>query len=292
MQPDWPLPEGIRCVLAPNPSPMTGPGTNTYILGEGDVTVIDPGPADQSHLHAILQALRPNEKVRQILVTHAHLDHSPLAKALARVTDAPVLAYGSWDAGQSGLMRQLSAQGIGGGEGVDWDFAPDRALGDGEVIDVAGDPLQAIWTPGHFCNHLSFQWGRIIFTGDLVLGWTSSLVSPPHGDMGAYMGSLKRLGQIGSGLMLAGHGAPITDPAARLEELVVHRRAREAAIEELLKDDGLRPADLVRQIYRDTPPALIPAAERNVLAHLIDLVEKGRARCDGTPSPHALFRRP
>lgn len=279
------LETGLRRVLAPNPSPMTFHGTNTYILGEGRVAVIDPGPASPPHLRAILAALRRGETVSHVLVTHAHLDHSPLARPLAEATGAPVLAFGAADAGRSDLMRELSDAGLtGGGEGVDTGFHPDESLADGDVIDGAGWSIRAIHTPGHFGNHLCLAWEKALFSGDHVMGWATSLVSPPDGDMGAYMASLERLAALPSRVFYPGHGAPVTDPTARIADLAAHRRGREAQILAALSDGPADAATLARRIYTDTPPALLPAAARNVFAHLLDLWQRGHVACDGTPA--------
>lgn len=282
---------GLRRVLAPNPSAMTFHGTNTYLVGEGRVAVIDPGPALPAHLDAILAALGRGERVAWILVSHAHLDHSPLARPLAERTGAPVLAFGDAGAGRSPVMARLAAAGLSGGEGVDEGFAPDVALADGARIEGEGWSLRAIHTPGHFGNHLSFAWEDRIFTGDHVMGWASSLVSPPDGDMGAYMASLGRLAAEGARVFHPGHGAAIEDPAARLAALAAHRRAREAAILAALDREGQDPAALTARIYTDTPPALLPAAARNVLAHLIDLAERNLAEAEGPPGPANRFAR-
>lgn len=282
----------LRRVLAPNPSPMTWQGTNTFLLGRGDVAVIDPGPALPAHLAAVLAALDPGERITHILVTHSHLDHSGLAPALARATGAPVLAYGPSDAGRSPAMAALAAQGaLGGGEGVDAAFAPDIRLAHGAT--VAGESWQvtALWTPGHMGNHLCFETAGRILCGDHVMGWSSSFVSPPDGDMGAYMASLDLLAARGARVLHPAHGAPVTDPAARIADLARHRRAREAAI---LAELARGPADLARltaRIYTDTAPALHPAAARNVLSHLVDLVDRKQVTASPGPLPAATFRR-
>lgn len=282
---------GLRMVLAPNPSPMTFRGTNTWLLGEGAVTVIDPGPDLPGHLAAILAALAPGERVARILVTHAHLDHSALAPRLAAATGAEVLAFGPARAGQGAAMAALAAAGLsGGGEGIDEAFVPDAVLADGAEVGTTAGPVRALHTPGHLPNHLSFRWGDAIFTGDVVMGWSTSLVSPPEGDMAAYMASLDRLAGLGARVFYPGHGPAVTDPAARLAELVAHRRAREAQVLAALASGGGTAADLAAAIYTDTPAALQPAAARNVLAHLIDLAARGLARVDGPPAATSRFR--
>lgn len=283
------LEPGLRMIIAPNPSPMTFRGTNTYILGEGEVAVIDPGPEDPLHLQAILDALR-GERISHIIVTHAHLDHSPLARSLARASGAPVLAFGDARAGRSALMERLSrGHALSGGEGVDAGFVPDIELPDGTRIDGSGWSLRALHTPGHFGNHICLVWQDRMFTGDHVMGWASTMVSPPDGDMGAYMRSLARLAAIPARRLYPGHGDAIDDPAGRLEQLAAHRRAREQAILDALSNGPATARDLTMRIYTDTPAALLRAARRNVLAHLIDLHERSRIRALGPLSPQARF---
>jgi len=281
---------GIRAILAPNPSPMTYWGTNTYLLGTRRLAVIDPGPDDPGHLAAILGALRPGQSISHILVTHAHRDHSPLARRLAAETGAPVLAYGRPEAGRSPVMARLAeAGGIGGGEGVDARFAPDTALADGAEVAGDGWHITAHWTPGHFCNHMCFESGGAVFSGDLVMGWASTLISPPDGDLTQFRASCARLAATAPARLLPGHGAPVADPAARIGWLVRHRDAREAAILDTLARGPADAATLAGRIYTDTPPELMPAAARNVLAHLVDLMQADRVRALSPLSPTARF---
>ncbi|MDT8853690.1 MBL fold metallo-hydrolase [Paracoccaceae bacterium Fryx2] len=283
---------GLRRVLAPNPSPMTLWGTQTHLIGEGDVAVLDPGPALPGHLAAILAALRPGERIRHILVSHAHLDHSPLARPLAEATGAEVLAFGPATAGRSPQMQRLAEAGMAGGEGVDHGFAPDRCLEDGERLEGDGWVLEAIHTPGHMGNHLCFAWGDRLFSGDHVMGWSSSLVSPPDGDMGAYLRALERLAARDWRVLHPAHGAPVPAPAARLAFLAEHRRQRETAILAALDEAPQRtlPA-LTARVYHDTPAALKPAAARNLLAHLIDLAERNLVIATPSLSADARFSR-
>ncbi|MCG7492757.1 MBL fold metallo-hydrolase [Thalassobius sp. Cn5-15] len=274
------LDDGLRRILAPNPSPMTYRGTNTYLIGDRDLAVVDPGPDSEAHLQAILAALHPDQRISHILVTHAHLDHSPLARRLGQITDAPVLAYGDYRAGQSAVMAELAAAGLaGGGEGVDNRFTPDQTVADGEVIKGDGWSLEALWTPGHFGNHLSFAKDDVILTGDLVMGWASSLVSPPDGDLTDFMRSCEMLQNRPARRFHAGHGAPVDAPAERLDWLIAHRRQRETQILEALSQKGGTVSALTQVIYTEVPPALIPAAERNVFAHLVDLYVKNIVIC-------------
>lgn len=269
------LEPGIRRILAPNPSPMTYWGTNTYILGDGDVAVIDPGPDDDTHLEAILSALT-GETITHILVTHAHLDHSPLAHKLSKRCGAPISAFGDATAGRSSIMRALVAEGLStGGEGVDADFEPDTTLAHGDIITIGNLDVEVLWTPGHFANHLSFVVNGAVFTADHVMGWASSLVSPPDGDLTAFMASCALLANRDDRIYYPGHGAPVTKPKDRINWLISHRNSREADILAALStQQGLSIPSLTRHIYTDTPAALFPAAERNVFAHLIDLSQR------------------
>lgn len=281
---------GVRRVLAPNPSPMTFRGTNTYLLGARDVAVIDPGPDMPAHLAAIMGALGPGQRISHILVTHSHLDHSPLARQLAVETGAQVHGFGPSGAGRSDVMTALAASGLSdAGEGIDPDFCPDVTLGDGDRIETDDWALTALWTPGHLGNHLCFQYGRAVFTGDLVMGWASSLVSPPDGDLTDFMASCRRLRALPADVFHPGHGEPVHDPTGRLEWLISHREGREAAILETLADGPASPETLARRIYTETPPALMPAASRNVLAHLIDLYGRNLVAPEGDLHRDARF---
>ncbi len=283
----------IRRILAPNPSPMTFWGTNTFLVGTGAVTVIDPGPAIPGHLRAILDGLDPGERITRILVTHAHLDHSPLARPLAEATGAKIQALGGPTTGRSSLMASLAAQGLtGGGEGVDHAFSPDLRLEDGEPVDLGGGlEMVALWTPGHFSNHLCFALGDVVFTGDQVMGWASTMISPPDGDLTAFLASCAKLADRNDRLFLPAHGAAIDDPGGRLAWLVDHRREREAQILGALQARPATIPTLVAAIYTDTDPRLRPAAERNVFAHLIDLEGRGLVRAQPTLAPDASFER-
>lgn len=280
----------LDLVLAPNASPMTYLGTNTYVIGQASVAIIDPGPDNSRHLDALVACIG-DRPVSHILVTHSHLDHAPLARPLQDITGAPILAFGDSDAGKSRIMRRLAeASPIGGGEGVDRSFTPDHQLADNQTVTGPWGTITALHTPGHMGNHLCFRWDDVVFTGDHVMGWASSLVSPPDGDLTDFMASCRRLQTIAAKLFCPGHGAPIADPAGRLAWLITHREGREAQILAALMQGPLAVAEIARAVYSDVPRALLAAAERNVLAHLIDLHERGRVAASPMLCATATFR--
>lgn len=283
------LAEGLRMVLAPNPSPMTYLGTNTFLLGTRSLCVIDPGPDDDAHLDALLATIG-EAAVSHIIVTHNHLDHSPLAKRLSVLTGAKIYAFGDHHTGRSAIMTKLAAQGLaGGGEGIDSLFKPDVTLKDGEKIITSEWSLTAIHTPGHIGNHLSLMWGDAIFSGDHVMGWASSLVSPPDGDLTDFMASCARLLGINARILYPAHGAPIRAPNARIEWLINHRLAREAQVLDALSNHPRTVPEITAAIYTDINSALLPAAERNVFAHLVDLHQRTKVSAAPTLSTHAKF---
>lgn len=277
-----------RVILADNASPLTGRGTNTFLLGESQVGIIDPGPDLPQHRQAILQAVGKG-KVTHILITHAHLDHSEGAHALAKACGAPILAYGEATAGRSAVMARLAASGqLRGGEGLDMAFRPDQIIADGSVIETDEWRLTALHTPGHFAGHLSFIEGDRIYCGDIVLGWSSTLISPPDGDLADYFRSLSRLAALNPRELMPAHGDPVTDPAARFAELAAHRRERTAQILAALREAPGSPTDLAGRIY-DVPSALMPAAARTVLAHLVALSELGAVAPKGDLTAESVF---
>lgn len=281
-----PAKEPLR-ILAANPSPLTGPGTTTFLIGRQHVAVIDPGPDDDAHQEAILQA--GQGRISHILVTHAHLDHSAGARRLSRRTGAPVLAFGGATSGRSPVMARLAAEGlVGGGEGLDTGFVPDLRLSDGDMIETPDWTLRALHTPGHCGGHLSFQWDGTVFCGDLVMAWSSTLISPPDGDLSDYLRSIERLAGLAADRLLPTHGAAIEDPLPRLQDLIAHRRTRTAQIMAALRQQPDTARGLSRRIY-DVHPRLLVAAERNVLAHLIALAQLGAVDFDGDLSALTIF---
>lgn len=281
---------GIRCLLAPNPAPMTYWGTNTFLLGTDPVVVVDPGPDMDAHLSAILAATH-GARIEAILITHSHKDHSPLAPRLSKLCGAPIMAYGNSTSGRAPHMTELARiTDIGGGEGVDADFSPDQTLADSAQLNFGCGQLEALWTPGHFGNHMCFALDHALISGDLVMGWASSLVSPPDGDLSHFMESCERLLTRSETLYLPGHGDMIRNGKDRAEWLLDHRRSRGTQILNALSGTPLSAKDIADRIYTDTPERLMPAAARNVFAHLIDLWAKDHVTCTGTPTPTSKFK--
>lgn len=285
---------GIRRILAPNPSAMTYRGTNTYLVGTRDIAVIDPGPPDEMHLQAILDALKGHQRISHILVTHSHTDHSPLAMVLAQFTGAPVYGFGPSSAGRAAVMREFSD--LGGGEGIDETFLPDQALAHLEEVSGSDWTLRALHTPGHMGNHLCFeldQQGEMsghVFSGDMVMGWATSMVSPPDGHLTDFMTSLDLLSaREGHTTYHPGHGPPIDEPHGRVDGLRKHRLGREQQIITALRSKADTAAGLAKRIYTEIDPILLPAATRNVLAHLIDLTDRNLASPRGALGETALF---
>ena len=286
------LEPGVRRLVAPNPPALAYRGPCSYVLGRGAVAVLDPGPADPGHLRALLDHLAPGERVAAILVSHAHLDHSGAARPLADLTGAPVFAFGDAAAGRSAAMQALAETGLaGGGEGVDAGFRPDETLSDGEVLALGDWSVTALHTPGHFGNHLCFAMGDAVFTADVVMGWSTTLISPPDGDLEAYFATLDRLAGQGARVFYPGHGDPVPDPAARLAELAAHRQARTAQILQALAAGPATLPTLTARVYAETPAALHRAAARNLFAHLVALVGQGRVVAEPGLAANAVFAR-
>jgi glyoxylase-like metal-dependent hydrolase (beta-lactamase superfamily II) len=263
----------VRRVLAPNPSAFTFTGTGSYIIGNGTVAVIDPGPNDPRHLAALLAAVA-GETVSHIVITHTHMDHSPAAIPFAAATGAAIV-------GCAPLV--LADDGPRADAGFDASYAPDRVLADGDCVAGPGWQLCAIATPGHTSNHLCYALLQeaAVFTGDHVMGWSTTVVAPPDGDMAAYMASLKKLTLRDDALYYPTHGAPVADPQRFVRGLMAHRRQRETQILGQLADGGKTIPAMVAVMYAGVNPQLRPAAGRSVLAHLIDLRARGKVRPAG-----------
>jgi len=267
---------GVRRILCGNPGPFTWRGTNTYLIGRGRVAVLDPGPADAAQRDAILRATA-GETITHILVSHTHRDHSPGVAALAAATSARSYGFGP----------HLTPPDQGG-EGGDHDFRPDVTLPDGAVVEGDEWRVTALHTPGHCANHLCFALeneGRrgTLFSADHVMSWSTTVVSPPDGDMAAYMASLAKLAARDHDLYLPGHGPPLPDPAPFVAALAAHRREREQKVLDALREARRATAmDLVPAAYGPSlDPRLVPAAARSLLAHLIKLAAEGEAVRDG-----------
>ncbi len=290
----------IRRVIAKNPSKFTYHGTGTYIIGEGDVAVIDPGPISDSHRDA-LQAAVAGERVIAILVTHCHSDHSPLAACLREHTGAPTVAFGphalspDWveddnapdepDDDEAAAAAEAEAAGEPKvEESLDTAFDPDVRVADNEVA-AAGDgwTLRAIHTPGHTSNHLCFllEEHRALFTGDHIMGWSTTVIGPPDGNMRDYLNSLERVRALDPAIMWPTHGAPVTDVAVFIDEFVQHRLEREAGVLAAVRAGTTLIPDMVRQLYVGVNEKLYKPAGRSVLAHLIKLVDDGLVTFEG-----------
>lgn len=289
----------VRRVIAENPSKYTYRGTGTYIVGHGDVAVVDPGPNLDSHRDALAAAL-DGERVVAIAVTHCHSDHSPLSAWLHDETGAPRYAFGPHPPDESSESDDGAAHGeaVDGDpdteDAIDFDFAPDVAVAHGEIAATGpGWTLRGVHTPGHTSNHLCFalEEERTLFSGDHVMGWSTTVVTPPDGDMRAYLDSLRHVADRGDAVFRPTHGAPIDDPSTYVSALIEHRLQRERAIVDAIRD-GLDTIDvIVALLYADVREELHKPAARSVLAHLVKLVEDGTvATTDGAqPSPASHY---
>ena len=266
---------GIRRVIANNPSPFTHYGTGTYILGTGSVAVIDPGPADPAHIQAILDALE-GETISHVLVTHTHMDHSPGCALLKNHSDAPTFAFGPHGSGKDPDDEPVE-------EGGDMEFQPDELVTHGDVLQGGNWSVECVYTPGHTSNHMCFQLreSRALFTGDHVMGWSTSVISPPDGDMMAYMVSLELLLERDDRIYWPTHGPAITEPHAHVKAFIEHRKEREAQIMACIEQGVGVIGDMVPMMYRDTPEYLYPAAARSTLAAVEYLVKRGALKSDG-----------
>jgi glyoxylase-like metal-dependent hydrolase (beta-lactamase superfamily II) len=272
----------IRRVTANNPGPFTFMGTGTYIVGHGDVAVIDPGPDIAAHLEAIHAAI-PGERVGHILVTHHHLDHSPLARPLSQATGAKV-----WGRAVAGPIVEDEVKLEAGYDR----FEPDIPLKGGEVIEGAGWTMEAIHTPGHTSNHICFalREENALFSGDHIMGWSTTVVTPPDGNMGDYLRSLETVRERAFTTLWPTHGPPIREVAPFIDAYAAHRKDRERQILERLAAGDTRIKGMVRTMYAAVDPRLYPAAAHSVLAHMIELVNSGHARTEGAPGMDSDYR--
>lgn len=260
------LEPGVARLLARNPSPFTYFGTQTYLVGEKELVVIDPGPDLPEHVEAIVTAL-DGRRLAAIACTHTHRDHSPASRALQEATGAPIIG-----------CAPLALESIGPRADASFDkrYAPDKVLGDGEAIEFdGGRKLVAVATPGHTSNHLCFAYGDALFTGDHVMGWSTTVVVPPDGDMGAYMRSLDLLRQRGDRIFYPAHGPAVTKPAQLIRGMIGHRLQRERQILKLVGERARDIPDIVAKAYPGLDQRLVPAAGGSVLAHLLDLQKRG-----------------
>jgi glyoxylase-like metal-dependent hydrolase (beta-lactamase superfamily II) len=259
------LEPGVGRLLAHNPSAFTYFGTQTYLVGDANLAIVDPGPNLPEHLDAIERAI-DGRAVAAIVCTHTHRDHSPAARPLAERIGAPIIGC---------APLALETVGPRADASFDGDYQADRVLTDGQSIDIGGEPIVAVATPGHTSNHLCFAWRGALFSGDHVMGWSTTVVVPPDGDMAAYMQSLDKLRQRNDRIYYPAHGPPVTKPQQYVRHLVGHRMQREKQILGLVRAKARDIPDIVANAYPGLDPRLTVAAGGSVLAHLLDLERRG-----------------
>ena len=276
---------GLRRVMANNPSKFTYRGTGTYIVGQGRVAIVDPGPDDADHVAAVLAAV-DGEQVEAMLITHTHRDHSPASRAVAEATGAPAYGFGPHPAADTDDGKSE--------ERGDTDFAPDMAVVHGDVVEGPGWSFECLYTPGHISNHVAYRWREAtgVFTGDHIMGWSTTIIPPPDGNMTDYLASLRLLADSpGDRAYWPTHGPPVTEPQALVEALYAHRLDRERQILECLATGPQTIAEMVGAMYADVASELHEPAARSVLAHLIAMVGKGRVGTDGEATAEAVYFR-
>jgi glyoxylase-like metal-dependent hydrolase (beta-lactamase superfamily II) len=278
---------GVRRLLANNPGPFTFKGTVSYIVGRGQVAIVDPGPLDGTHVAALLEAVR-GETVTHVFVTHTHRDHSPAVAPVKAATGALVLAEGAHRPARAlhvGEAPRMDASN-------DTEFRPDRTLADGDVVTGSGWTIEAVATPGHTANHMAFalKEADLLFSGDHVMAWSTPVVAPPDGAMSDYMASLRKLARRSERIYLPGHGGVVREAPQFVQHYIHHRQGREAAILHRLAKGEADIPTLVRAIYIGLDPRLVQAAGLSVLAHLEDLAERGVVATEGEPSIEGRYR--
>ena len=271
----------VRRVVANNPSSFTFHGTNSYIVGHGTVAVIDPGPADAAHVDSLAAAVA-GEEVTHIIVTHTHLDHSPAAELLKQAVGGEIV----------GALHRPLPEDASTVESIQHDFAPDSVMSDGDSYAGDGWSLAAVYTPGHMSNHhcLALEQENVMFSGDHVMGWNTTIVSPPDGNMAEYLASLRRCIDRDDVMYLPGHGPEIGNPRPFVRAYLNHRLMREGEIMRCLNDGAATIREMVKRMYAHLPETMHGAAARSVLAHMEHMVETGRVACDGPPQPDSEYR--
>jgi glyoxylase-like metal-dependent hydrolase (beta-lactamase superfamily II) len=276
------LEDDLVVITADNASPMTFTGTRSYILGTDKLIVIDPGPDSTQHFNAIMKYIG-ERKLTDIILTHSHVDHSPLSRRLKNETGASIIGFGSADEARTSFMKRLSSSlDLGGEEGIDRDLVLDKKVYDKQLLKINNYSIEVVHTPGHLSNHicLSIKEKKALFSGDHVMGWATTLISPPDGDLGSFMRSLDKLSERDEQIYYPGHGKPLREPRKMVLAQIAHRRDREKQILSSIAQISRTPAEIVDHVYIDLNPMLKPAAVRNVLAHLIDLYEQGNITVD------------
>ena len=276
------LEKDLAVITANNASPMTFTGTRSYILGTDTLIVIDPGPDSEAHLSSIMKYIG-KRKVTDILLTHSHVDHSPLSRKLKIETGARIIGFGSSDEARTNFMKKLSSSlDLGGEEGIDKDLALDKKVVEKQILKLNNYSIEVVHTPGHLSNHICFSLKerKILFSGDHVMGWATTLISPPDGDLGSFMSSLEKLSARDEVIYYPGHGKPLKEPGKMVLAQIKHRRDREKQILNSVSKISRTPAEIVDDVYVGLNPMLKAAAIRNVLAHLIDLYERNKVSTD------------
>ena len=284
------LQDGLMRLIAPNPSPMTSTGTNTYILGRKELLIIDPGPNSEAHLRNIMEVIPKYTKVTHILITHSHLDHSGLAPKLSKILNAPTLAFGTALDGLSNDMKNICKMGLTSENfGIDTEFVPDHFLKDEEKISSREWEVVAHHTPGHLSNHICYQYLDKLFTGDHIMEWSTSVISPPEGDVSQFINSCEKIYNLHCEKFYPGHGIPVENPSERIAELIEHRKKREIEILNFLKNRDATISQITKNIYFNINQNLLSVASRNVKAHLVDLIIKKQVTVDDISSDTAMY---